>query len=422
MSEPRLPSGPAFSRRSFLVVTAGGLVALALPGCASGGSPSSSAATAVGGGSGTAADVGGARALIVVELDGGNDGLSAVVPADGRYRDARPTIAVPEKDVVALTGTTEVGLHPALAPLVPLWDAGRLSAVRGVGFPDPDRSHFVSMDRWWKADRGGAAPGWLADWLDSAPDGSGPLTATSVNGSAPQLAGSGRAVTTLIDPAGFDFRSPALADGLRALADDGTGGGGGGDDLVSMARAAMARSVDAVADVQGLVTAAGNEDDLQQTSPFTAGLALAAEIVAAATGPTVVVVSGGSFDTHSGQVATHQRLYADVAAGIAGYFTRAESGGFAERSLLMTTSEFGRRVAENGSGGTDHGAASTTFLAGPAVAGGLHGAIDLGDLLDGDVRPTMDPRTIYTAALDWLGADVEAALGRRYDEVALLQS
>ena len=133
--------------------------------------------------------------------------------------------------------------------------------------------------------------------------------------------------------------------------------------------------------------------------------------MAAATGPTVIVVSGSGFDTHAGQVATHQRLYADVAAGIAGYFSKADAGGFADRSLLVTTSEFGRRVAENGSGGTDHGAASTTFLAGPAVIPGLHGSVDLGDLLDGDVRPTVDPRTVYTACLDWLGADVGGRSG-----------
>ena len=298
--------------------------------------------------------------------------------------------------------------------------------MRGVGFPDPDRSHFVSMDRWWRADRGGSAPGWLAGWLASLPADAGALAATGLNGGAPPLAGSDRLVTTLVDPTGFRFRSPAMAAGLLALSDDGSSGNdgndGGGDDLTALARAAMARSVDAVADVEGLVTAAGTDDGLQQESPFTAGLALAAEIVAAATGPTVVVVSGGGFDTHAAQVATHERLYADVATGIAGYFSRATAGGFAERSLLMTTSEFGRRVAENGSGGTDHGAASTTFLAGPAVAGGLQGSIDLGDLLEGDVRPTVDPRTIYTAALDWLGADAEAALGRRYDEVTLLRS
>jgi uncharacterized protein (DUF1501 family) len=421
VTDPRGPSVPALSRRSFLVAAAGGVVALTLPGCVGGGS-SSNPSTATGGtGAGdSSGTVGGNRALIVVELDGGNDGLSSAVPADGRYRDARPTIAVPESDVVALGGTAEVGLHPALAPLVPLWTAGHLSAVRGVGFPDPDRSHFVSMDRWWRADRGGSAPGWLAGWLASLPADAGPLVATGLNGGAPQLAGGDRLVTTLVDPTGFRFRSPAIADGLLALSDAGTDGDD--DDLTTFARAAMARSVDAVADVGGLVTAAGTDDGLLQESPFTAGLALAAEIVAAATGPTVVIVSGGGFDTHAAQVATHQRLYADVATGIVGYFARAAAGGFADRSLLVTTSEFGRRVAENGSGGTDHGAASTTFLAGPAVVGGLQGALDLGDLLDGDVRPTVDPRTIYTAALDWLGADVEAALGRRYDELSLLRA
>jgi uncharacterized protein (DUF1501 family) len=408
---------PRLSRRSFLVVAAGGVVAVTLPGCVGGSSKDSPAAT-----SDTTAPGGGAasapRALVLVELDGGNDGLSALVPADGRYRDARPTIAVPEGDIVALSGTTEVGLHPALAPLAPLWADGRLAAVRGIGFPDPNRSHFVSLDRWWRADRTGAAPGWLAPWLDSLADDAGQLAGTSIGGRAPQLAGARRLPTTLIEPASFTFEPPPMGDGLRAMSAPASA-----DDLVAAAQAAMARSVEAVADVAGLTTSAGGgAGDPGQGKPFTTGLALAAEIVAAATGPTVVVVSASGFDTHAGQEATHQRLYADLAAGIAGYLQRADSAGFANRSLLVTTSEFGRRVAENGSGGTDHGAANTCFVAGSAVVPGLHGSVDLGNLLDGDVRPTVDPRTLYTACLDWLGADVEAALGRRYDEVQLLRT
>jgi len=349
-------------------------------------------------------------------MSGGNDGLSALVPADGRYRDARPTLAVPESELVSLDGTTAVALHPALAPLAPLWSGGRVAAIRGIGFPDPNRSHFVSMDRWWRADRGGTAPGWLAGWLDSVEVESGPLAGTAVGGRAPQLSGGRLPPTTLNGPSGFRFAPATLRDGLVALSQPAAA-----VDLVALAQTAMGRSVDAVAQVERLDTSARDEP-LEPSRPFTAGLTLAAEIVAAATGPTVVVVSSGGFDTHADQLVVHKRLYADLAAGIAGYFDKADAGGFADQSLLVTTSEFGRRVAENGSGGTDHGAGNTMFLVGPAVVPGLHGDVDLGQLLDGDVRPTVDPRTLYTACLDWLGADPNAALGRRYDELALLQT
>jgi len=309
----------AMARRA----AAGGVVAVTIIGCESGQSGHSpidgSVPDSTGASGSVGSGAGAARVLVIVELDGGNDGLSALVPADGRYRDARPTLAVPESDVVALAGTTEVGLHPALAPLVPLWTSGRMAAVRGIGFSDPDRSHFVSMDRWWRADQGGTAPGWLSQWLETLPADAPPL-------------------------------------------------------------------------------------------------------VAGATGPTVVVVSSGGFDTHAGQAATHQRLYADLAKGVSGFFSTADAQGFADRVLMVTTSEFGRRVVENGSAETDHGAGNVSFAFGSSVVPGVHGAIDLGDLLDGDVRPVVDPRVLYTASLDWLGADVEAALGQRYDDVALLRS
>ena len=408
-ADPRRP-GLSLSRRSFLTAAAGGVAAVTLSGCVG------RSAAPTDGSSSAAGAAGGHRALILVEMGGGNDGLSALVPADGRYRDARPTLAVPEHDLVSLEGTTEVALHPDLAPLAPLWAGGRLAAVRGIGFSDPNRSHFVSMDRWWRADRGSTAPGWLAAWLDSVDADSGPLAGTGVGGRAPQLSGGRLPPTTLNGTSGFRFKPATLRDGLVAMSQPAAE-----VDLVALAQAAMSRSVDAVAQVASLDISA-HDGPLGPSQPFTAGLTLAAEIVAAASGPTVVVVSGGGFDTHAGQLAVHKRLYPDLAAGIAAYFDKADASGFADRSLLVTTSEFGRRMAENGSGGTDHGAGNTTFMVGPSVVSGLHGDIDLGQLLDGDVRPTIDPRAVYTACLDWLDADVEAALGQRYDDTALLQA
>ena len=431
MSTPSLPPARPLSRRAFLAVAAGGAVALTFPACrsGSGGVSASSTTSALGPPAGrpSASDVGATaaggpasgRSLVILELDGGNDGLSAVVPADGRYRDARPTLAIPEGDVVALGGTTEVGLHPALDPLASLWDGGRMAILRGVGFPEPNRSHFVSLDRWWRADRGGSAPGWLAGWIDSLPDAASPLAATSLGGGSPLLTGAGRLPTTVIDPAAFSFTSTEMADGMSALATPSPGGSE--DPLVAGARSAMARATTAVEDFAARRTAA-ESDDLDPASPFTEGLSLAAELVAAASGPTVVVVAASGFDTHAGQTASHQRLYADLAAGIIGFFARADAGGFAERSLVVTTSEFGRRVAENGSGGTDHGAANVSLAFGPNVVGGVHGETDLGDLLDGDVRPTVDPRSLYTGCLDWLGADVDIALWRRYDDVTFVRT
>lgn len=418
---PHLQPGPTVSRRHFLVGAAAGVATVVVASCstgapgAAGGSGSSSTLSAgAATGSGTGA---GARALVVVELDGGNDALSMLVPADGRYRDARPTIAVPEGDLVTLAGTTEVGLHPALAPLVPLWDAGRMAAVRGIGFPDPDRSHFVSLDRWWHADQPLGTAGWLAPWLSSLPADAGRLSGTAVQGRSPILAGGDRQPTVLIDPSRFTLGRPVAA-GLQTMAGDTAGAGEG--DLFDAARSGMAQAVAAVAEVAAL--APDGDGGLDAQDPLTRGLAFAAEVVAAATGPTVVVVSSGGFDTHAGQVATHQRLYADLAAGVSGFWARADAGGFAARVLMATTSEFGRRVAENASGGTDHGAGGASLLVGPSVVAGLHGGTDLGDLLDGDVRPVVDPRVLQAACLGWLGADVEGPLGGTWDGSELVRA
>ena len=150
-----------------------------------------------------------------------------------------------------------------------------------------------------------------------------------------------------------------------------------------------------------------DDDDREGGATITGGLALAARLLTADPATQIVVVSAGGFDTHSGQADTQQRLLADLAGGVTQFFDTVKLD-----VLLVTTSEFGRRVQENGSGGTDHGAGNVSFVAGPGVQGGVVGEVDLTDLLDGDVRPTVDPRTMYTACLDWIGADVTAVLGQ----------
>jgi uncharacterized protein (DUF1501 family) len=366
----------------------------------------------------TTPDVTDERVLVVVQLNGGNDGLNTLVPLDGRYRDARPRLAVPEADLVALGGRPGYALHPALAPLATWWESGWVAALPAIGFADPNRSHFVSMDRWWRADDLANPAGWLGRWLDGLPADLPTLGATAFGSGAPLLVGSRRVPTVVASPSGFRFPRSLDPRLIAALASPPSS-----DPLVARAQASLAIAVEAVDDLADLADGDEQVDTAREgRATLTEGLSLAAELVNADLGTRVVVVSAGGFDTHANEAAVHDDLLADLAAGLAGFLDAVGAGGRADRVLVATTSEFGRRVAENGSGGTDHGAAGLSFLLGPSVVGGVHGPADLGHLLDGDVRPEVDPRTLYTACLDWLGGDADAILGRRYDEVTLVRA
>ncbi len=357
----------------------------------------------------------GGRRLVVVQLNGGNDLLNTLPPSDGRYHDLRPTLALPESDVLALSGVADVGLHPSLAPMTRFWDAGELAVIRGIGFEVPNRSHFVSMDRWWRADEL-AQPGWLGRVLDSLPSEPPPLFASALGGGAPLLDGSKVRPTVITSASAFrwvDIEPAWLAQM-----------GAGGDDLAGLARHAFQRTVQAVADFAELTGGDAVADDLptrEGGASITEGLDVAAQMLAADVGTQLVVVSAGGFDTHAGQLPIHAEMLADLAGGIDAFFAAVDAAGMADDVLLVVTSEFGRRAAENGSGGCDHGAGGASFAVGKPVRGGVFGEVDLGNLLDGDVRPSVAPHALFTRCLDWLGVDAEEILGRRDDSLDLLR-
>ncbi len=358
------------------------------------------------------------RTLVVVQLNGGNDALNTLVPLDGRYRDARPTLAVPESQLVQLAGESNWALHPSLEPIAQFWDAGSLALLPGIGFADPDHSHFVSLDRWWRANDLASATGWLGR---SVVEGDvSPLYATALGSGAPLLRSELFQPAVVLQPSGFVF-PVGLPDSLLGRLGDPVSA----DRLIARAQVALGETIDAVRAFSGLLIAdevAGEEISYREGGlDLSSGLDLAARLVTGNVGARIVVVSVGGFDTHSNQLATHAALLADLAAGVERFMSTILAAGLADRTMLVTTSEFGRRVTENASGGFDHGAGGLSMMFGPMLNGGVLSGIDLGDQLDGDVRPTIDPRTMYTACLDWLGMDPEVALGQRYDEVSLLR-
>ncbi|MDH3753494.1 MAG: DUF1501 domain-containing protein [Acidimicrobiia bacterium] len=361
----------------------------------------------------------GGRVLVIVQCGGGNDGLNTLVPADGRYHDARPAIGLADGDLVAMSGVDDFGLHPGLEPLTGLWDRGWLAPVAGIGMADQSRSHFIALESWWSGDPGTPfRGGWIGRWMDATlADDPDPLRAVALGGGSPLLAAMTSRSVAVNDPANFSLDVPVGVDqdrfaaAYRALADPLSN-----EPVIASAQAAIPSTLEAIDVLAGASAASG--DDVR---PASALLTTAASLIADEPRTSVVVINIGGFDTHAGQLAQQAPLLGDLGSGIAGFFDAVEASGDAERTLLITTSEFGRRVAENGSAGTDHGQASVGFVCGPGVSGGgVVGAYDFGNLVDGDLPVVVDTRSVYAAALDWLGGPTDEVLGGSWDRLGLL--
>jgi uncharacterized protein (DUF1501 family) len=345
--------------------------------------------------------------LVLLTLYGGNDGLNTVIPAaDPVYQSSRPGLAYSASEVLDLGDG--LGLNPSMTGMHQLWQDGKLTIVRGVGYPNPNHSHFVSMDIWQTASpTDPQTSGWLGRWLDTQPDDQlRALRAVSLGGTLPPLlAGTETAGSAL--PLGR-FRLPKGGTGtaLRALGDSSS------QDCPYAAYAAR--------DTGDLFTVAAAFQPVlpaQQSSKKAGALAQQLDIVAScieSSVPTqVYAVSLGGFDTHSAEKGTQSTLLGEVSAAISAFQQRISAGDRAKDVVLLAYTEFGRRVTANANEGTDHGTAGPVFVVGDSVAGGFVGEQpSLTDLDQGDLRFTTDFRSVYATVLaDVLGADPGRALG-----------
>lgn len=367
--------------------------------------------------SGPGRSPGPARTLVVVQMAGGNDGLNTVIPyADGAYRKSRPRLGIEEKDILRLDDRT--GLHPSLAPLKELWDAGKLAIVEGAGYPNPNRSHFQSMEIWQKASLEGAGrTGWLGRYLDGylAGDthvfkginaGSGlPLSLVAAETSIPSVAG----------PQGYRIMAPGKpgtesgrTSALLKLYSEYPATSPYAALLAATALEGFQSSTDLQTGAQGYSASV----DYPKT-PFGNGLRLLAQVITGDMGARVCHIAVGGYDTHSNQKGVHAAILTVLAEGLSAFYRDLEARGKASEVLVMTWSEFGRRVQENASNGTDHGTAGPMFILGGQVKGGAYGeAPGLADLDRGDLRFTTDFRSVYGTVLEkWLGAASADLLG-----------
>jgi uncharacterized protein (DUF1501 family) len=359
--------------------------------------------------------------LVVLELSGGNDGINTVVPyADDLYHKARPTLRQTKDAVIRLDD--HVGLHPSMAGLRATWEAGHLAVVQGVGYPNPDRSHFEAMDIWQSAEpKRRTKTGWLGRGAAEFKGTTGvPLLYIGANRLPLALAGAPGGAVSINDQNSFRLEISGSKAGQRnarrQLLKDLSAPGKAEDDLSSFVRRRQAQTLTAVDTLRELLEGRGG---VRRGPGLSGKLQLVAGLIDRGFGTRVFYVRLGGFDTHADQAPAHARLLADLAGSVAGFFRTLKDSGHDRRVRLMTFSEFGRRVDENGSRGTDHGAASCLFVAGPSVKGGVVGRHpSLKDLDVGDLKFHTDFRRVYATQLDgWLGCDSKTVLGARWDHV-----
>ena len=360
--------------------------------------------------------LGGNKILVVLQLSGGNDGLNTVIPIrnDIYYRE-RPSLAISKEKTLALNDDT--GIHPSLSHLKTLYDEGNLAILNNVGYPNPDRSHFRSMDIWQTASNSDEVlnSGWLGRYLDAqCMDCARPTQVLEMDDML-SLALSGehmkgialRDPKRLYDTSQDPFFKKILNAGTREQSED----------PVSYLYKVMAETVSGAdyifqqSKLHPSVTEYPNSEIGKE-------LKIIASLISSDINTRVYYVSVGSFDTHVGQQAKQEKLFNDLNEAIKPFTDDLKSNHRFEDVLIMSFSEFGRRVGENGSGGTDHGTANNMFM----ISGGLKnkGLLnempDLSNLSEGDLNQHVDFKCVYATVLkNWLQADDLKILGRQYE-------
>ncbi len=361
-----------------------------------------------------------ARVLVVIQLDGGNDGINTVVPSgDEAYGKLRRELRLPAEKLHKVA--EGIGLHPSMRAAAGLLESGRLAIVQGVGYPNPNRSHFESMAIWQSArpDGGRGEPaGWLGRALDLAPGGNGPAAVFVGEQNLPRALFTRRAVTTsFADASDLSLVVPPPPAALAA----------GFPERPRELEAFVHRTVaNAYATAAELEAAASRRDGsaVYPETDLARRLKLVARSIKTGAAARVYYLIQPGYDTHAVQLPAHAQLLREFSGGLTAFLDDLAAAKLADRVLVLAFSEFGRRPAENGSLGTDHGTAGPVFLAGAAVQPGLVGKTPaLGDLQDGDLKWGIDFRSVYATVLDrWLGVPSGAILDAHFEPQPLLKA
>lgn len=382
--------------------------------------------------------------LVVIQLAGGNDGLNTLIPyRDDAYYLARPRIAIKKTDALRLTD--DIGLNPAAEGFKKLYEAGHLSIVQGVGYPNPNRSHFVATDIWATGDpEQRMHDGWLGRYLDCTcagadPDPRGGIAITREVPLA--MVGDRFSPVSFSTPGELTWRSAngstSRQSAFKSLNDANEGAPGGAKPtdansaLAYLERVAMDARASA-AEIQRAAGGASNSPGARMRAAaggrrggqLSQQLGMVRRMIAAGLPTRVYYVSMGGFDTHAQQPGRHTQLLQQLGDALAGFIADLKTDGLLDRVLTMTFSEFGRRVAENASQGTDHGAAAPMFIAGSRVKPGIltpHPSLEARDLDRGDLKWKTDFRSVYADVLGrWLKVDADQILGGKFKGLSIV--
>jgi uncharacterized protein (DUF1501 family) len=391
--------------------------------------------------------VGDGKVLVIIELGGGNDGLNTIVPLKqySTYASLRTRIAIPQANVLPLYGANmfqgapTMGISPALAALKPVFDAGKVAVIQSAHYPNPNLSHESSRRNYYtgipSANIALSGSGWIGRHSALFGNDDNPLDTISIGGVNKTLYATGAKV------AGVNAGSNGTASGYAFNTTTNGTNNGERNNQINVAKIIDAApsakpyldlweetTVDAIVSADQVTQAAQTANSPGVTYPtdsFANGLRLIAKLIASTTplvGTRVFYISLGGFDSHANQPTDQTNLHQRLAAALKAFYDDMAISGFGNKVVAMIWSEFGRRIADNDSSGTDHGTANNIIVLGGAVKGGVYGQDpDLTNLTQGNLRWYVDFRSVYTELISkWLGGDPVAVLNGTFPTLGFL--
>ena len=363
------------------------------------------------------------RALVVVQLSGGNDALNTVIPyTNGLYYENRPQVNIPQEDVLPIDD--HLGLHPSMGSIKQLWDEGKVAVINGIGYPKPNRSHFRSLDVWHTAESEQIGQeGWLGKVIrDLDPKGENVLTGVNFGrGLLRSLYAKGVPVASVGNLETYGLFPDIKDAGMRQMALQAFSQmyGGEGKDMIAQYISQMGTDALKGADILRVAPQQYTSSVTYADTPIAQNLKSIAQVLCADLGTRVYHTVHQSFDTHASELTSHAKLWTDVSAAIGSFMADLQEHGKDEDVVIFMFSEFGRRIRDNGAG-TDHGSGGVAFVLGTPVQGGLYGefpSLRDEDQLEGDLHFNNDFRSTYSTLVDrWLGLDPVSITNGVYEQ------